>query len=339
MARRQFFRFLPHGIHRNFEVFETASPGFHRVCGHPRVPVQLVDREVSVFDRRQDSRQLYILHMRVGPEFQAVESQRHAPSYAPAKRARIKIRHLQAAIVDSIAALAGETAGMKDFIRQRDILPGVAPTALVLAAGKLAFSAYIDPPCRHHGIAQSFPEIQQIDPAAVPETPLRIREIIHFRLGIEMRVPGAEYSLLKGESFAPYRKLCREPHRQRYEVLRCELHGLPIKIAEIQGILQRAPGLQPEPQVSPMHGNRCFEVVVEQPPVSEQHAPDMPLEERVAQRLVDGNRPRRRRHIGRTVLFHADVHVWFLHHKFIKRNPVPPEGNDAQSGLHFFSCE
>src|SRR5260370_8159350 len=92
---------------------------------------------------------------------------------------------------------------MKLHVRQRDVVPGIAPVPLELAPCELAISAYIDPPRRHHGLAQGFSEIQQVDPAAVPETPLRIREAIHFRLCLEMRVPRAECTLLKRKAIAP----------------------------------------------------------------------------------------------------------------------------------------
>src|SRR5229473_203873 len=49
LSRWLFWRF-PHRIHRDFEVFEGAAPGFHRVRGHARVPVQLVDGEAAMLD-------------------------------------------------------------------------------------------------------------------------------------------------------------------------------------------------------------------------------------------------------------------------------------------------
>src|SRR6266849_8437531 len=136
-------------------------------------------------------------------ELQLVESHRHSSGYPSAESPGKKIRNLEAVVVDSIAAAAGESGRVKVYIRERDVLPGITPAALELAAGELAFSAYIDPPCRHHRFTQGFPEIQQIDPAAVPETPLRIRETIHFRLCIEMRVSGTEHPLLEREAIAP----------------------------------------------------------------------------------------------------------------------------------------
>src|SRR5438876_9781822 len=109
----------------------------------------------------------------------------------------------------------------------------ITPVTLELAAGEPAFPAYVDSPRRHHGFAQGLPEIQQIDPAAVTEIPLWIRETVHFRLCIEVRVPRAEYPLLEREAIVPKRELRRKTHRQRSVSLRSELHGLPVKIAEI----------------------------------------------------------------------------------------------------------
>ena len=167
---------------------------------------------------------------------------------------------------------------MKNLIRERDILSGVTPAALELAASELAFPANIHTARRHHGFAQGFPEIQKIDPAAVPETPLWIRETIHFRLGIQMRVPRGEYPLLEREAIAPNRELRRETHGQGHVALRSELHGLPVEVAEIQGMLQRASGIEAKPQVSPMHRDRRLYIVVKKPSVSEQKAPDIQFE-------------------------------------------------------------
>src|SRR5260370_38894807 len=113
------------------------------------------------------------------------------------------------------------------------MLAGIIPVPFELAASELAFPAHVDSPGWHHGFAQGLPEIQQIDPAAVTEIPLWIRETVHFRLGIEVRVPCREYPLLEREAIVPERELRRKTHRQRSVSLRSELHGLPVKIAEI----------------------------------------------------------------------------------------------------------
>src|SRR6266849_5559088 len=203
MVFRRLIWSLPHGVRGDFEVPEGPAPRFNCVCSDPRVPVQLVDGEVAMLDRRQYPCEPHILHMGVRAELHPVETHRHSSGYPAAESPGKKIRNLKAMVVNSIAAAAGESRRMKDFIRERDVLPGITPAALELAAGELAFSAYIDPPRRHHGFTQGFPEVQQIDPAAVPETPLRIRETIHFCLCIEMRVPCDEYPLLEREAIAP----------------------------------------------------------------------------------------------------------------------------------------
>src|SRR6266436_9344980 len=107
MAFRQLFGSLPHGIRSDFEVLEGAAPRFNRICRDPRVPVQLVDGEVSMLDRWQNSRELRILHVGVGPEFQPVEPHRHTPGYPATESLGKKIRNLEPAVVDSIAATAG----------------------------------------------------------------------------------------------------------------------------------------------------------------------------------------------------------------------------------------
>src|ERR1700674_1388088 len=85
-----------------------------------------------------------------------------------------------------------------------------------------------------------------------------------------------------------------------------------------------------------MHGDRCFYVVVENPPIGEQQAPDMQFEYRVAQWFIYGSWLRRCGHICGAVLIDADVQVWLLNHEFIQRNSSAPEGIDAQTPLHFY---
>src|SRR5260370_16478636 len=128
---------------------------------------------------------------------------------------------------------------MENLVRKRDILGGVVPGAFELAAGELAFSAQVDTSRRNTRITQGFPEIQQVDPATVPETPLRVREAIHFHLRIEMRVSRGEHALLERETIAPHRELRRQAHRQRPITLRSELHALPTTLSKIPRPLHR----------------------------------------------------------------------------------------------------
>jgi len=102
MVRRRLFGSLPHGIRGDFKVFEWATPRFHRICGDPRVPVQLVDGEVSVLDRWQDRRKLHVCTW-CQPEFQPVESHRHAPGYSASESLGKKIWNFETTVVDSIA--------------------------------------------------------------------------------------------------------------------------------------------------------------------------------------------------------------------------------------------
>ena len=113
---RHLFRSLPHGIRGDLEVLEGTAPRFHRVCSDPRVPVQLVDGEVSMLDRWQNRRKLHILHMGGGPEFQPVESHRHTSGYPAPESTSKKIRNFEATVVDSIAATAGQPGRMKNII-------------------------------------------------------------------------------------------------------------------------------------------------------------------------------------------------------------------------------
>src|SRR5258708_31211146 len=107
MPFRQLFGSLPHGIRGDFEVLEGAAPGFHCVCNDSRVPVQLVDGEVSMLDRWQNPRELHILHMRDSPEFQTVESHGHSPGHPAVESSPKKVRNSEPALADLIEPRPG----------------------------------------------------------------------------------------------------------------------------------------------------------------------------------------------------------------------------------------
>src|SRR5713226_3938006 len=164
---------------------------------------------------------------------------------------------------------------MKDRVRQGDILRGVTPAALELAAGKLALTAQFYPPGRHQWLAQRFAKIQQLDPPSATEIPLGIREAVHFRLRIQTRAPGREFPLFEREAVAPDGELCREADGQWLVALRGELQVLPFEVAKVQRVVRRAPGIEREMQVAAFHGKRRFYVVVEDPAVLQRQPPDM----------------------------------------------------------------
>src|ERR1700682_896643 len=144
--------------------------------------------------------------MRVCTELQTVETQGDSPGHASAKRSSEKVRHFQAPVVDPVASAACEAAGMEVVVGQSDVLPGITALSFELAVAPLAFSAQIHSPCRHHGLAQSIAKIEQVDPYAGAKRPLRLCEIVHFGLHVEMRAPRAECALLDRKAFAPERK-------------------------------------------------------------------------------------------------------------------------------------
>src|SRR5260370_16991849 len=209
MVFHRLFRSFPHRGRGDFEMAERSAPVFHGVRRDSRVQVQLVAGEVAMLDRRQYPRESHVLHVSVGLELQPIEAHGDASCYFSAKSASEEIWNLEALVVDSIAAAAGEPLGMKDLVRKGDVLAGVVPGAFELAAGQLAFSPQVATSPRHTPIPQGFPAIQQVKPATVPETPLRVREAIHFRLRIKMRVPRGEHALLERETIAPQRELRR----------------------------------------------------------------------------------------------------------------------------------
>src|SRR5713226_1717748 len=147
---------------------------------------------------------------------------------------------------------------MKDRVRQGDVLRGVTPAALELAAGKLALTAQFDPPGWHQWLAQCFAKIHQLDPPAATEIPLGIREAVHFRLRIQTRAPRHQHPLFEREAVAPDGELCREADGQRLVALRGELQVLPLELAKVQRVVRRAPGVEREMQVAALHGKRRF---------------------------------------------------------------------------------
>src|SRR5260370_13671328 len=135
---------------------------------------------------------------------------------------------------------------MKVLVRKGDVLPRITSGPFELAARKLAFSPHLRLPRPDRGFTKGFPEIQQIDPAAVPEIPLWIREAVHFCLRIELRMPGGKRPLFQSEPLAPNREFRRQANAQGQELLRCELQGLAVQVAKIQWVVQRAPRIEPE---------------------------------------------------------------------------------------------
>src|SRR5262249_2668780 len=121
-------------------------------------------------------------------------------------------------------------------------------------------------------------------------------------------------------------------NRHRQVTLRTEFHGLPFKIAYVQGTVWRSARGEGKLQVASMQGKRRSYLIVENPAVCEQKAPHAQFKQRITPGAVRGW-PRGRRDVGGSVLSNQNVDVWLLNHKLIKRNPSPPERIDAKSGL------
>src|SRR5580692_6362634 len=76
MVRHQVFGFVP--MHRagNIEIAEIGAPGFYRVAGNHRVPVQRVDRKSRMVNCRRYLRETQILYLGIGTKYQAVVAHR-----------------------------------------------------------------------------------------------------------------------------------------------------------------------------------------------------------------------------------------------------------------------
>ena len=107
---------IPYAFRGDFEVLKRAGPGFHRIGGNPGVPVQFVHREISVFDRETDGRQLHVCHVGLGPELPSLPLQVHAARYGASERASKEIRNLETSVIHTIGAAAGQSAGVKNFV-------------------------------------------------------------------------------------------------------------------------------------------------------------------------------------------------------------------------------
>ena len=100
----------------NLEVPERMRPGFHRVGRNTRVPVQFVNRKITVFDAGQDRSQFHAFHAGLRLEFPSVPLHVHAARYTAPKRTDKEIRYLKAGVVQVIGAAADQAFGVKDLV-------------------------------------------------------------------------------------------------------------------------------------------------------------------------------------------------------------------------------
>src|SRR6266446_5377456 len=104
----------------------------------------------------------------------------------------------------------------------------IAAASAQLPIGESSFAMNIRKPRRSFRRAQILAQIQQVDPSAVAKAPFRLRIALHLDLGIDVRPPRVQNSLLQREAIPPQRELGRYAHRPRKEAFRCELNRLPV---------------------------------------------------------------------------------------------------------------
>src|SRR5208282_1948014 len=139
---------------------------------------------------------------------------------------------------------------------------------------------------RHLRRTKNFPKVEQFHPAPIAETPFWFCEVGHFRLCIQVRPSGAYHPLVESEAFTPHCKFRGEICRHWHHSLGAESQRLPIKIAQIQGMLVCPASVQRETHLAAFHRQRHFHFVIENPPVFDFHSPYMQVEKRFAQRLL-----------------------------------------------------
>src|SRR5207249_11669135 len=59
-------------------------------------------REISVFDRETDGRQLHVCHVGLGPELPSLPLHVHAARYGASERASKEIRNLETSVIHTI---------------------------------------------------------------------------------------------------------------------------------------------------------------------------------------------------------------------------------------------
>src|SRR5260370_32705310 len=174
-----------------------------------------------MLDGRNHFRKVHALDMRVRSELYSRETKCPFPYHRSDKSFRQEIRHYQPLVVDAIAAAASQSRSVKNVVAQMDVAPRVAARAFVQAVRERSFPTHIDVPGRCQRRTKCFPQVEQLHPSSVTETPSRFCEVGHFRLRIEVRPPGAQPSLLQCESFSPSPKFSREiSHHSNQSVCR-----------------------------------------------------------------------------------------------------------------------
>src|ERR1700758_1227855 len=103
---------------------------------------------------------------------------------------------------------------MKNWlIAESDVLTHIAAGSMELASRIRPLATHIGPPGRSFRRTKSLTQVQQIHPAAVAETPLRVCEVMHCCLRVHMRPASAEHTLFQREGVFRQREFRRQTYR------------------------------------------------------------------------------------------------------------------------------
>src|SRR5579863_2010263 len=229
---------------------------------------------------------MHVLNVRDGAKLQAVKPQGDFSFHFSAESLGREVRHFEPPAIHVVGAAAGESSGAKNFVAQRDVVAEIFSRAAPLAAGKSAFATHIDAAGGCQRRTEGFANVQKIQPAAITERPLRIREAGHFRLRVDARAPYADHSLLERKSVAPKRELCGNTGGHWEVTPSGKVHGLPIDCPQVKRTLGCTARVEAETQISTFHGQGRLHIVVENPAVFEFHAAKLQIEKPFTKRLA-----------------------------------------------------
>src|SRR4029077_9839383 len=117
----------PTGLTGNRKMVEGAFPGFYRVRGHHRIPVQAIDWKTAMIDGGKKLRDTNALHAGLRAEIQTRKGHRDAPFHAAAKCEGSEIADVHSVFVKPISTCAAQAALAENIVVQNDLRTRICP--------------------------------------------------------------------------------------------------------------------------------------------------------------------------------------------------------------------
>src|SRR5215813_1011700 len=234
--------------------------------------MKFVYGKAAPFQRGQYLSQSDVLQMRSCLELQVREFHGDGTTDRSAKSACHEIRYLQSVLVELVIPSRRESGIPEDLVVQIDL--GTRERSLTFrnSCPQRSLSTNIYFPRRHQRRPQCLSKIQQIDPSAVFELPVRFAEIRNFRLNVRFRSSRPDLRLLKGERASLDRKLRGNAHRNGNVAFGGKLHVLPIEFPNIDWRSSVSPGVERKTKFRPLHRQRRTHVVIKNPAIHQFHS-------------------------------------------------------------------